>query len=164
MPDKPKAPDSNGWDTALDGGPPVGVNREAIHKALEMNPEMRKKFKTTDVMRQLGGGKAAPDTAPKTSEESAKATGDVIADLTHLKEAFAAEKKAIASALAELQKRERELRPKMLEALNALLVAGDPNLTSPTTQELLKREQAFLNEVGFSASRLLDARLKTLKK
>lgn len=151
------------WGAQFDGredAPGVGVNKEMLRKALKLNPAMRGNNTTADVMKTLE--KASAQRTVATSEEPGKkaAPRDLVSGLTHYRERFHEEKKRLQNEIAELQKQMQQLGPQTLDRVVDLFLQVDPNLTSITTQEMLKVEGQFLNEIQFSAKKIIEKKLK----
>lgn len=152
------------WGAEFDGkedAPAVGVNKEMLRKALKLNPAMRDNANTADVMKILEKASAQRTVAQPQAEQGAKAPPrDLVSGLVQYKDRHVEEKKRLQAELAAIQKQIAELSPRTLDRVMELFLAIDPNMTSVTTQEMLKMEGQFLNEIGFSPKKLIERKLK----
>lgn len=150
------------WGAQFDGredAPSVGVNKELLRKALKLNPSLRENTSTVDVMKQLEKA-SAQRTVAQEDEPKKRAPNDLVGGLTQYRERYQDEKKRIQGEIATLQKQMQQLAPTTLDRVVDLFLQVDPNLTSITTQEMLKVEGQFLNEIQFSAKKIIEKKLK----
>lgn len=76
--------------------------------------------------------------------------------LTTEKTKFQAERKVLKDEIARLQQNERSLVTKYLDKINAAILDQDPTLAQKATDDALRKEAAFLAEIGFQRAKLKD--------
>lgn len=130
---------SDRWASKLgDSAPAPAKDEEALRKAMQLNPNAA-----------IFAGAQTAD--KKASGGQKRAIGDV---LSAEKTKFQAERKVLKDEIARLQANERTLVTKYLDKINAAVLESDPTLAQKTTDDALKKEAAFLNEIGFSKAKL----------
>jgi hypothetical protein len=166
MADDKNDKDADGWGDqfdAKDAAPTAGVSKEMLRKAMSLNPKLREQTSTNELMSVLGGGQVQRPSAPA---EQSKGV-DLVTGLTQCRARLQDEKKRLQGEIVGMQKQLEEkkkqlgaLPASMLDPVLDLFIQIDPNLTSITTQEMLKQEAAFLSEIGFSAKKVVEKILK----
>ncbi len=157
--------DIAGWADALDGddAPVEGLDKETLRRAMQLNPALKAQLGGTNkVLEQLE--KAAEKRAHAPTEEKNDAPrrpANLAEGLKQARERYQSEVRRLQEQLAKTQRELQQLKPQVLEKVIDLVIDADPNMSSAYTQELLKMEQAFFGEIGFSARKVIDRQLKT---
>ncbi len=159
--------DDDDWGAELDGkaAPSVGASKDVLRKARALNPALAAQGSTTELFNKVKQASAsAPGTGAATKGGgeggSLLRSTDFATAFYEGQAKFRDEKKAVQQEIAELQKRLGDLAPKALDRLLDLIIQIDPNMMSPQTQEILKTETVYLNEIGFSVRRVIDRKMK----
>jgi hypothetical protein len=122
------------WASKLEGTEPAkATDNEALRKAMAINPEL------FDKKAQAAQKKPLAET------------------LVSEKQKYSVERKLIKDEIAKLQANERALLTKVLGKINNAVLESDPELNNKATDEALKKESAFLTEIGFSKLKLKPA-------
>ncbi len=142
--------------------PPKNLTEDMVRTLLKMNPHLRGDGQSTkDVLSVIQTGVKKPAAAPVTTKANEL---DLAAEVDKLRARFDAAmgelqaeenelKAALQQTAAERQKARRTVCDTVVQALLRL----DRNLAKPEHQALLKKEQAFFSDIGFSIERLIAA-------
>lgn len=145
------------WEAKLEdkNAPAIGVNKEMLRKALALNPSLRQGQSSTDMMAAIQQGhreKPVAGAAPRASGPKRTLADTVL----KLKEEFGTEHKRLKAEIAALQAQEKALAPRICDRVVDAVMAIDPNMTSPMTQELMADERMFFTSIMFSAKKVLE--------
>lgn len=165
MSEKPKNV-SQGWGAQLDGqadAPSPGMDTETLQRALSINPNLALQG-TDDIMKQMQNASVQrtavkPDKSEK-NEPSRPMPANLATGIMEYHERFQTETNRINQEIALLQRQKAELVPKTLERVLELVLKYDANMTSVITVEIFKSHAAFLNQIGFSAKKVIDLLVK----
>jgi hypothetical protein len=161
--DKPKKSAAAMWGEELEwsDAPIDGIDRETLRKAMALNPAMKKQEGSTQrVIEKLEKANQARPVNERADATAALATMNLVDGVDHLKKRFYEDQQRLKAELDRVQKAIRDLVPATQEKLVGLFVSHDPNMSNPMTNELLKVEGKFLNEVQFSVRKVIEAQQK----
>ncbi|MCC6809572.1 MAG: hypothetical protein IT381_19235 [Deltaproteobacteria bacterium] len=146
------------WATKLKGGQsaPSGATKDLMRRARQINPALAAKGSTTELFNEMKSAESAPSPA----KAKGAPTADLVTELDALQRWHRDEKNRIGHEIEALQRQAQQVTPAALEKLMDLILAIDPNMTSPQTQEMLRAQAPFLAEIGFSVRKLIDRKLK----
>lgn len=155
--------DDDAWGAQIEdkAAPSSGVSKDVLRKARQLNPQLAAQGSTTELFSKMKGAQPG---AP--ADSAARVQGGVIAKTDFAGAFYLAQtkykedRKRVQDEIAKLQKQLAETAPKTLERIVDLVIEVDPNMTSPQTQEILKTETPFLNEIGFTVRKVIDKKMK----
>lgn len=155
--------DLAGWADSLDEDAPVeGLDKDTLRRAMELNPQLKAQLGGTNkVVQQLEQAaqhnREAKADAPRRQGNAASSLAEGV---RQAQERYQTEVRRLQQQLAKTQQEMAQLKPQTLDRLIEMVIAADPNMSSVYTQELLKMQAPFLNEVGFSARKVIERQLK----
>jgi hypothetical protein len=147
--------DEEAWGDQIDDAdaPSAGTSKEIFRKARSLNPQLAAQGSTTELFNKMKQGAAQKASA------AANPAGPQV-DLDELfertKAGFVEARKKIEAEIARLQKEHAQIPISTLDTIMDALIEIDPNMTSPQTQEILKSEAQFLNQIGFTVRKVMD--------
>lgn len=154
------------WDDLLEGKEKVpGLSPDMARALLSMNPKLREEGKNTAWMvhssqqaQQSGAKGEKPKPPPSNVTVQTKPGADVFGVLDELKkhmeqetQRIDLEKRRLDDERRKLDEQMKKLNGQLLDQLCDWLLAKDPELLSPLTQQALSERKAFLDRLGFSA-------------
>jgi hypothetical protein len=166
------------WDDMLAPAQQTpGLSPDMARALLSMNPKMREEGKNTAwVVREAQSAQKQAKQGAKPQTPSAvvpaslmpKAGTDVTGALQQLKKGFQSEterieveKKKLDEEKKKLEQQQAQLKAKLLAELTQWLIAKDPELLSPLTQQALSDNKTFLDGIGFSMKYFIEAKKRT---
>lgn len=161
MSGKPEAPD-NDWDDLLGEVKQSGISPEMARALLSMNPKLREEGKNTAWV-VASGQKAAHQGAQLQAQpatKAAKSGGDVFSELDVLRRNLEAEEQQIDLQTKQLQEQKIKAKRTALEAFMKVLLAKDPEMLSPMTQQAVADNKVFLDRLGFSVKGFVEMKRK----
>lgn len=156
-----------GWAGSLDDEEEdKGVQADIARKILALNPSLRDAG--VDTMRAVESTKARdekkvdqPDAGVKGSAAPKPVQGNRIVDaIADVKRTLDTDDKRLEAEIARLTKERAGLKNAALERIMRWLQSNDPDLRSPVTQAMLQDEKPFLDKIGFSIKKYIDAQKK----
>jgi hypothetical protein len=151
------------WGAELDGkdAPVDGIDRAAVQRVLDLNPEMQKRLgSTSDIIKSLETASAARPVGGSTETEAPRQTMNLVEGMEHHKQRYQTESKRLAEELKRVQTQIQQLAPTTLERVIELFLQHDPNMNTAFTQEILKMEGQFLQSIGFSIRKVIEKQMK----
>ncbi|MCC6806047.1 MAG: hypothetical protein IT381_01375 [Deltaproteobacteria bacterium] len=171
------ANDKKGWRSGRSGAKDgaVEASKDLLRKARAVNPSLAEQGSTTELFMNVQAAKAKPaasTTKPAATKGGGQAAapsasasgGDFFTAFYARKQHHQDERERLTQELARVDRELATLGPSTAEALVELLLAADPGVANPQTLEILQREKAFLDRVGFSQRQLVERRLQEQKK
>jgi hypothetical protein len=153
-----------GWGELVENksAPVEGRDKETLRRAMRLNPALKAALGTTSKVMTALKKAPAPSPNPSTHHKEAprRAAGNFAEAATQSKERYATELRRLQEQLIKTQREIAELKPHTLDSLVSALLDIDPNMVSPLTLAVLKKEQNFFNEIGFSADKVMERQLK----
>lgn len=147
----------SGWLDAMDEeqkeSGPEGPSGEVVRSAMQINPRLAEK------------GEKAVRQEVEAAQRSEKKS-DLFADapntginltLASVKQRFGAEQKRLKGRIGELKAQLPAIPARYLEKVIAAVLAYDPEMAKPETLRLLDEHRKFLDAIGFSARKVIDA-------
>ncbi len=155
--------DLSGWAESLGNGdaPVEGLDKDTLRRAMQLNPQLKAQLGGTNkVVAQLE--KAAQDRPAPGAEkvERRPQAANLAEGVKQTRERYQAEIRRLQEQLAKTQRDIAALKPQTLEKIIDLVIDADPNMSAVYTQEILKMEQSFFTEVGFTVRKVIDRQLK----
>ena len=156
------ADDEDAWGAELeeDAGAAAGVNKDILRKARALNPALAQQGSTTELFAKIKGGQSGAAAGAKPAGGILKGNVDFATAFYETQTKTKEEKKKIQEEIAKLQKQLAEINPRTLDRIVDLVISIDANMVSPQTQEILKTEAQFLNEIGFTVRKVIDKKMK----
>ncbi|MCC6811383.1 MAG: hypothetical protein IT381_28395 [Deltaproteobacteria bacterium] len=153
--------DEDGWAKAQPGakGSGLGMSKDLLRKARAVNPDLAAQGSTTELFDKVQTAKSSPAAAKKPAA-AARAPGDFFSTFYDQKERYETTRARLLEEKARVDRELAALAPDTCHAIVELVLASDPSIANPQTQEILQREQAFLAQVGFSHRKVVDRRLQ----
>lgn len=156
-----------GWGELVEGkdAPVEGRDKETLRRAMRLNPALKAQLGTTShVMNQLKKG-APPGSKPNPSDRTKEparpvSQGNFAELVAQAKARYATDLKRLREQLAKAQADIAALKPQTLDSVISGLVSVDPNMVSPVTLAVVTREKAFLDDIGFSADKVVERHLR----
>ena len=145
------------WDVLEEDKGLEGVSPEIAHALLEMNPALRAKGMNTNLVIEQSKKQSPQPAKPTTSAET---SASILTAVTKLKQGVATEDKLLGEEITKLQTKRAQIKVQAAEKLIQWLMHFDPELRSPMTQQVLESEKPFLDGIGFSIKRYVEARKK----
>jgi hypothetical protein len=153
---------SNGWEQTLPQNAAAGpaLNKDILRKVHALNPALASQGSTDELLSMLAGSAAPPQPAQQSLRPAPpkEAPPDFLPAYQALRQQHAKELARLDAQIAALQAEKQALPAKTLDRLMPLLVAADPNLTSPQTKEILRSDARFLDGLGFSVRKMIEHR------
>ncbi|MCC6806642.1 MAG: hypothetical protein IT381_04405 [Deltaproteobacteria bacterium] len=150
--------DEEAWGGQIEDNdaPAAGVSKEILRKARQVNPQLASQGSTTELFTKMKDAQAQGPVDKKAAAAGPAPTADFDAIFEGAKTSYKENRQRIEGEIARLQKEHAQVPQVTLETIMDALIAIDPNMTSPQTQEILKSEAAFLTLIGFSVRKVMD--------
>lgn len=160
MSDKDKL---KGWADSLDGEEDEGgVQADIARKILALNPKLRDAgLDTGGMVEKTKQRDAQPAATPRPAGASVPSGNRIIDAFSEVKKQLDSDERRADAEIARLQKERVGAKTQALDRVMRWLSANDPDLRSPVTQAMLADEKAFLERIGFSIKRYMDAQKKS---
>jgi hypothetical protein len=155
------ADDEDAWGSELEEDTGAGgVNKDILRKARALNPALAQQGSTTELFSKIKGGAGTPASAPAAGGGILKGNVDFATAFYETQGKCKEERKKLQDEITKLQKQLAEINPRTLDRVVDLIISIDANMVSPQTQEILKTETQFLNEIGFTVRKVIDKKMK----
>ena len=149
----------SGWLDAMDEAAPEekqGPTGDAVRSAMQINPRLGEKSEK-QVLQEV---EAAQKSEKKSDFFADVPNTGINLTVTYLKPRFYEERARLKQKMAQVRAAMEALPEKALERVIAAMLTHDPEMAAPKTLGLLSDKRQFLEAIGFSARKVIDAEKK----